>query len=631
MNRWSRATLLLAVAPLFVAAGCDTPANQADKRAKADVSKAQDALRTSGSLDEPIQLLTSAAGAVEATPATRLRASSLLGQLLSRQARDAVWQVDRLDRDAQRLAMEIGQLSGQVQLASQLATGYKLFDPTPVVNNLSKQADDARGGADRPVWFETGNVRFSTLSTIATEISQIEGKIAEKSQQIQSLQSQRDAAIVATEAAAKEAETSTDRASVEAFIRSSNARKQASDLGTQLEGAVAELDMLQRERAILDARKGYVTNAAGQMEAGGNALQSGWAAMQKAVASQGELARSIATGTGGSVAVQVPEGVTIAFESMPAGSIAEKAAKMLTVAQEADSQRADVLDKLNAASKHFGDAVTAAEAARSEIERSIQENLSASDAQKKAWDVAKNSLSAATYRVEQADALRLLAHVHASHAASLEVRLKLQALLTSAMQGSGIELPESLSDSQLQGSYEQALKEADDAYRSADEILENVMSAGQTTAAEKSAASTATISRIYGLYRWASVSMDMGASDQAKQHMDLARSIVTDMAVNGERIPTLPPELAAIAAEAKPPPEPAAPAESPEAPEGEPPAAPGAEAMPGETPEVEQPAADQPSTETPAETPSETPADQPPADPPPDQPPAEPGAGGEPG
>jgi hypothetical protein len=620
LNRWSRVVLVAAMLPVVAAAtGCDTPANQSDRKAKADVEKAQAALLTTSTLDEPIQLLTGAAQTTDATPSTRLRASSLLGQLLSRQARDAVWKVDRLDRDAQRLAMEIGQLAGQVQLASQLAAGYKQFDPTPVINNLSKQADDARGGADRPVWFEADGVKFATLNTVANELSKAEGDVAQKEQQIQALQVQRDAAVAAAEAAAKQAEAATGRAAVDAFVQSSNARKQASDLGTQIEVATAELDLLKREVAILDARKAYVSNAAQQLEEGGAALQGGWAAMQKAVATQGELAKSIASGTGGAVEVAPPEGVTIAFESLPAGSIAEKAAKLVEIAKQADEQRAEVLDKLNAASKHFADAVTAADAARSELERVKQENQSASDAQKKAWEVARNSLSAATYRVEQADALRLLAHVHASHAASLEVRVKLQSLVASALQGSGLNAPETLNDGQVQSQYEQALKEADEAFKAADELLDTVLQSGQTTDAEKAAGNTARISRIYGLYRWAGIAAEMGASDQAKAHMELARSIVTDMAANGTPIPQLPPELAAVAAAAKPAPETPTTAESTPAPGDQP-----AEQPAGDQPAGDQPPA-QPDGNAPVEQPTEKPAETPPTDQPP---PAEPGAGG---
>jgi len=614
LNRWARWSLAAAVAAVIpTLVGCDSPSNEADRKAKADVEEAQSVLLTEEVLDKPIQLLQTAAGSAEAAPATRMRASSLLGQLLARQARDAGWKVDRLDRDAQRLAMEIGQLSGQVQLANQLAAGYKLLDPTPIVNNLSKQADDARGGADRPIWFEAEGIKFATLNTVSNDLSKIEGEVAQKQQQIQALQVQRDSALGAAESAAKDAEGKAGRESVDAFIQSSNARKQASDLAAQLETFTNELELMNRELAIVDARKGYVTNAAKQLEEGGSSLQAGWATIQKAVAAQRELVKSIATGTGGAVILPQPEGMMIAVETLPAGSIAEKAVKLVEIAKSADDLRADVLEKLNAASKHFADAVTSADAARSAIEKQRAEQASAGDAQKKAWDVARNSLSGATYRVEQADVLRQLAGVHAAHAASLDVRLQLQSLVTSAMQGTGIAPPESLVDTQIQAQYEQAVKEADEAYKSADELLDTVLQSGQATDVEKAAFESAQISRVYGLYRWSQLTADMGAADQSKQHLDLARSIVTDMASTGAMMPKLPPELASAAMVAKPTPEGPAPSGDQTAtqPTGDQPPTTDASS-------VEQPIRDQP---------ADKPAEQPPTEPPP----AEQPAGGGPG
>lgn len=544
-KRIARLVLSAAVAGVFVF-GCDSPSSSADKSARSAIAQAQSAVHEPDGAEKAIQLLSTAGGNAEAFPETRVRANAMVGQLLLEQARNLAWDVDRIGRDSQRLSMEIAQLAGEAQFAGQLAAGYKQLDPTPVINNLSKQAEDARGGADRAVWFEAAGVKFPSLAAVAADLSKLEGDIAVKQGQLADLVKQRDGLLSSAEDAARTAEAAKGRSAVEAYTRASNLRKQAADISVQIETATAALEPLKRDAAMLASRKEYIAAAAKQLEEQGASMQGSWVTIQKAGTAQSELAKKIVSGGDASevVALTIPEGINIKVESLPAGSIAEKAAKLAELDKQATEQRAAALEKLTAASKHFEDATAAADAARQALDTAKTENPGAAPGQLKAIDISRNAMSAATYRVQNAAALTALAELHANHAASLDLRLKLQALAGASLATAGVNVPEALNNSAIQGQYEQALKEADEAYKAADELYANVLEAGQNTDAEKAAAEAAKVARVFELYAWSILAADMNAPDQAKAHMDLAKSIVTDAATNGTRFPALPAELA---------------------------------------------------------------------------------------
>lgn len=576
-----RRPLAVAAAAVIVAisVGCDTSANRADRAAAEQVAEARDTLAKGGDAAQARQLLESAAGsATNAT--TKVQAKSLLGQVLMRDARDLAWEVDRLDRDAQRLCTEITQLAGQVQLSAQLAAGYAQLNPQPVTESLRQRADEARGGADRPVWFESDGVKFPSLTAASQQISRLEGEVAAKQEEIRQLESQRVAALKAADEAAAVAEQSTGRASVEATTRSSNARRQASDLGTQIEMLNASLQPILQQLAIANAQKQYVSNAAAQLDQQSKLLQQGWETIQKSGAQQAELAKRITSETGKGVNLQPIEGVQV--QAFPAASIEEKAARLAEIVAQADEKRARLIEMLGEAAKHLGDAAQAAVAERGEIQRIQGENPSAPAGQQAAWKATRNALSPGLYQVDQAEAFRMLAATHQNHASILQARIKSAEAVRTALEAAGLPVPAPLQNGALMEKYTTAMKEADAAYKEADDLLDSVVKGNAELEADRGAVASARPQRLYGLYRWSVLAADMGDTEAAKAHLESAKNEIADAVNQQVRLPRLPPELQAMldeAVKASAPP-PAPPASETPAPEGQPPVEP--EAKPAE-------------------------------------------------
>lgn len=546
-------------------AGCDSAANQSDRSAAAQVADARDALAKGSDPAQAQQLLESAAGsATDAT--TKVQAKSLLGQVLMRDARDLSWEVDRLDRDAQRLCTEITQLSGQVQLSAQLAQGYAQLNPQPVIDSLRSRADEARGGADRPVWFDSDGVKFPSLTAAAQQISKLEGEIAAKQEEIRQLDSQRVAALKVAEDSAAEAEQASGRAAVDAFARSSNARRQASDLGTQIEMVNADLRPLQEQLAIANAQKQYVGNAAAQLEEQSKLLQQGWETIQKSGAQQLELARRITSEAGKGVALQPIEGVQV--QALPAASMEEKAAKLAEIVAQADENRSKLVELLGEAAKHLGDAAQAAVSERGELQRVEGEYPSAPTGQRAAWKATRNALSPGMYQVDQAEAFRMLGATHQNHAFMLQARIKAAEAARTALEAAKLPVPAPLQNGALMEKYTTAMKEADAAYKEADDLLDSVVKGNAELDNDRAAVAAARPQRLYGLYRWAGLAADMGDAEAAKAHMESAKNEIADAVSQQVRLPRLPQELQAMVdeatkASATPPATP--PAETPEA------------------------------------------------------------------
>lgn len=536
-----------AIAALLGLVGCDTPANQSDRSARAEIAKSQEVLATTEDptrAAEQAQALLDSAAASATGAAAKVHAKSLLGQLLLKQARDLIWEIDRLDRDAQRLCTEITELSGQVRLSAQLAEGYKQFDPTPVINALEDRAAQARGGADQPVWFESDGVTFASFAALSQDISRLEGEIAAKQQEIESLKSQRASALSAAEDAAREAEATQGRSSVDAFTRSSNARRQASELGTQIDTLTASLEPLKTRLAIASAQKDVIASAARQLEAQTAALEQGWAELQKSAAAQSELAKRIVT-AGATVSLPEMSGVQV----YPAASLAQKAQQLDRIMKDSDALRDRAAQLLSDAAKHFGDAATAAVNERGELRRIEGERPGAPVGQSSAWKATRNAFSPGLYQVDQAEAHRLLAQLHAGHAAVLEARLYASQAAQTALPAAGVPVPGELQNGTAD-KVKTAMREADEAYKAADELLESIVTGATELDSDKAVASSARVSRIYTLYRWSILSADLGETEAARTHMESARNLVADAISNDVRLPRLPPELQKMVDEA---------------------------------------------------------------------------------
>jgi hypothetical protein len=150
------------------------------------------------------------------------------------------------------------------------------------------------------------------------------------------------------------------------------------------------------------------------------------------------------------------------------------------------------------------------------------------------------------YLVDQAEAFRMLAAAHQNHATMLQARAKAAEAARTALEAAKLPVPEPLQNGAMMEKYTTAVKEADAAYKQADDLLASVIEGNATLENDRAAVAGARPQRLFGLYRWSILANDMGDPEAAKAHMETAKNQISDAVSNQVRLPRLPDELQAM-------------------------------------------------------------------------------------
>src|SRR5207248_6945351 len=121
--------------------------------------------------------------------------------------------------------------------------------------------------------------------------------------------------------------------------------------------------------------------------------------------------------------------------------------------------------------------------------------------EKKAWETLKTVINAQYYQLRGAAAKRMLGALYASDAASILNRSNLQAAVAPVIERAGASVPAELRPGDLTKNFKDATGQADEAYKTANDMLDNVVSG----ASPKEAKDAATIEKVLTLYGWAQV------------------------------------------------------------------------------------------------------------------------------
>jgi hypothetical protein len=287
--------------------------------------------------------------------------------------------------------------------------------------------------------------------------------------------------------------------------------------------------------------------------------------MQEQMNAQVQLAKQIVGSEAGITTLPPSTGPAV---SPP--TITGKAALIKHMADELKTMRGEAQSDLDEAAKLFDDARRAADDLRTTTEQRLSQ-LPPDHPEKKTWDTLKNLLNAQYYQLREATAKRMLGALYASEAASLLNRLNLKSAVGPVIDRAGASVPAELLPSGLDKQAADALKQADEAFKSANELLDNVVN-GASPPQVKDAA---TIEKVLTLYGLAQVEKMSGDATAAKGHLDEAIALRNNAVTEGKHVP-------AMAAELGPPPLPPGAAEPTTAPTTEPTTAPteGGEAAP---------------------------------------------------
>jgi hypothetical protein len=602
LPRSSRTSILApAACAIILLVGCDQGGG--DRQAREDVRKSHE-LALAGTEEantEAKQRLELAAGNNEASPAVQANAKSLLAQLELDAARTAQRSIDQKMMDVSRAVADITQLAQQIATTNALVAGYQQYDPRPTLEAIEKSIADATGGPDKPAWFTHEDTTINTLTVLREQITKLEAEIAALQAKLDELGQQRTAVLAEADQASRAAEGNAAEQTLDAFKRASELRKQAADLAVEIDRTQAAMVPLRNDLAVAQSQAQVIEGLIADLRQRAQAQTQGWQMIQQQMAAQTGLSRSILQGAGG--------GAGGASTAPIGGAISDKAAQLGKILEEIKTLREDAVTNARNAAEHYGQAVTQAESLRQSLSQRIGDPKNEGRSEIKSWTTMRDVMHPATFRLHQAAALRTLASLQGSEATEHTMRIELRNLLVPILEAAGLQMPDALQAPNLERDREQTLTAANEAYKEADELLQNITE-GQ---AQPEVQNAAYVARILTLYGWSQLNRANGDERGAQERLELAREIKNAATERQIALPALPEGLGGAPATAPAAADPAtAPATAPatDAPADAPAAAPtdAPAAPPAETPAA--PAGTPPTGTPPAGTPT-PPADEP--------------------
>jgi hypothetical protein len=401
-----RAIVVAGTAALFLlAVGCDDAQQRAERAARTGMAKAQvdqaaagspdalrsveseyDSLASQASLLPPdLQILIHAhQGAVRFD-----RAMMFLGDLQSKQLL-----IIRTINNLEKLAM-------QVQGAEQSIAALQAYDPSTQIASI--QAKEAAIRGSDPGDVDSTDISGATLAQLSARIDHLNSQIDQNQSQTKALQKTRDDASNQADALTRQSEAETGDQQAQDSQKASDLRRQAGDAGAQLDTLVAQLSQLHSQLDAAQAQQSALQSSIAALDTQIQAIQSGWTTIQQQIQAQQQV-------------VQQLIGSDSATDTSGSGSftIAQLAAQLSTLQNDAATQRDTVNSELDKAIASLGQAASQAEQLRQTMLR--QSNMSPTAADVGVWKQSMETLHPMYYNQQKAAALVARAGVAADQA-----------------------------------------------------------------------------------------------------------------------------------------------------------------------------------------------------------------------
>ena len=567
-SRPSRAAVMFAAVSLAglggLAGGCDDKSSSAAAQIDAAETAAQSAFGSAPgaaagtpAAEDAASKAKKALAAVNPTvtadaPAPyQVRAAALLAAANDRVAANELARAGDLRLKAERLIGDLHRRALDVQFSAAIVDGFQQLDPKASLAQIDQTLAGVQSGQTwSPGQGSQGGPTFPTLQAVDGEITRLQQQIKDGEAKGADLTSRRTELLTQSEQFAQQAQVAKGQASVAAFTKGSDLRKQANDLATDKSVLDAGLEPMRADLALAQARKQALGSAVQTLQAQKQAVKDGWESVKAQIAQLRTANESVLSGSEGAA----PSSATPS--SGPAGgsgadpSVSQMAAELQTTLNELEKAVKAADDTLSAAAKGYGSASDTAKTAAT----ALQAEAASAGPRGDVYRALADSLSPQFYRLREAGVRSVAAELYAGEFGRLARQRAMLAAVRSAAEAAGGQAPEAAAEAPVGGDLDARLAAAADkaskAFDAAVSDFSNV-SSGTAPAALKSAAATGQMFANYGWSTLNRMQADAGVGDgaaaKADEHLRAARDAYAGAKQQADAakspLPYLPPDL----------------------------------------------------------------------------------------
>jgi chromosome segregation ATPase len=543
--------------------GCERDADAGDKQVQQAMAegaaKREPGVNNAPSVPEGYKR---AAGITNASPAARVQANMQLAESERERALALMGEADRMSAELTSFVAATNRQVARIQSNNTIIAGLKARDPGAVMQAIQKEQAAAQG-AEKPVWVEHETGPIQAQKGLDEQAKQLQEQIAQLEGQSKDLTGQRDKLVGDAERLQQQSDQAQGKEASDLYSQSVAARKQAADVGVQIDAVEAKLLPLRQDLERVQADQKLVAQT---IEAFGTQMQStqaNWKKVEGEIANLQKLNEQILNGGGAGGAATAPArpagqnpqaGTVESGGAAEAGggaglgtgvgpmadSVAGKLRQIADLSQQIEARRTEAEQLLKDAMDHVDKAGSAAQQLVSSINSQMSSAGGSQRPEAQAWKRMVELHNPSRFKLRHASLQILLADVYRARAADLAARANTAKVLAAALQPAGLSAPQEAGGPSLQNDADAARTAAVNAYNEAEKELGDVITGPRSNDLANEEVKAAHLMQLVRLYAQAQADPQL-ASNLAAQ----ARAL----AAQGEQVqlPTaaLPPVIAA--------------------------------------------------------------------------------------
>jgi uncharacterized protein YfcZ (UPF0381/DUF406 family) len=428
---------------VFFGVACDqfkSDTQRADERVK---KSAQEAARKKGpttqAMDAAISELQKAVNESAASESGKVGARAVLAQTQFEDGQRVIRELHLIEPEVQRAMWDVGQLAGQVGALNVIEQATQGTNPKAALETVSARQEEMQQMA----------------AAAGEKAKALQGQIAQIETQIKTLTDQKNQVQGTADADAAKARDLKEKEAHPVLLTVIENRRKAGNIGHDIDKLSASLLPLQADLAVQQTTQKNLQEGVAALDQRKQTFEGNWNVSQEQLVKQkqliGDLARQLAT----------------------------RSAELDAKATEAAKTRGRVIDQLTKAADNYANAARNATQLSQALKASEQKYPEAPE--RKAWKELLALYDLNNFKLLEGQVRNTLGNVHARHAKLAAARKQLAADVSKILQVAGQSVPPALAGS-ADADLAAATKSADDAYKAAATLMDNVANVGQPAA-----------------------------------------------------------------------------------------------------------------------------------------------------